>query len=94
MFKFNELKDTFQNSIFTWDYFTDFEKVKLNVQKVKIELNILNSLIGEDNIEEKFIELICQYPNISKATGFWVNKSKEYNFLLIMHEHLFIFKKR
>jgi DNA modification methylase len=28
-----------------------------------------------------------------KATGFWVNKSKENNFLLIMHEHLFIFQK-
>lgn len=28
-----------------------------------------------------------------KATGFWVNKSKEQNFLLIMHEHLFVFKK-
>ena len=28
-----------------------------------------------------------------KATGFWVNKSKDYNFLLIMHEHLFIFEK-
>ena len=29
-----------------------------------------------------------------KATGFWVNKSKEANFLLIMHEHLFIFQKK
>jgi len=28
-----------------------------------------------------------------KATGFWVKKSKENNFLLIMHEHLFIFQK-
>ncbi len=28
-----------------------------------------------------------------KATGFWVRKSKESNFLLIMHEHLFIFQK-
>ncbi len=28
-----------------------------------------------------------------KATGFWVNKSKESNFLLIMHEHLFVFQK-
>lgn len=28
-----------------------------------------------------------------KATGFWVNRSKESNFLLIMHEHLFIFQK-
>jgi tRNA G10 N-methylase Trm11 len=28
-----------------------------------------------------------------KATGFWVKKSKESNFLLIMHEHLFVFQK-
>ncbi|PIT89220.1 MAG: site-specific DNA-methyltransferase [Candidatus Levybacteria bacterium CG10_big_fil_rev_8_21_14_0_10_36_7] len=28
-----------------------------------------------------------------KATGFWVEKSKANNFLLIMHEHLFVFKK-
>ncbi len=28
-----------------------------------------------------------------KATGFWVTKSKASNFLLIMHEHLFIFQK-
>ena len=27
----------------------------------------------------------------NKATGFWVKKSQENNFLLIMHEHLFIF---
>lgn len=28
-----------------------------------------------------------------KATGFWVQKSRESNFLLIMHEHLFVFQK-
>ncbi|MCD6092478.1 MAG: methyltransferase domain-containing protein [Candidatus Aenigmarchaeota archaeon] len=28
-----------------------------------------------------------------KTTGFWTNKSKENNFLLIMHEHLFVFRK-
>jgi len=28
-----------------------------------------------------------------KATGFWVEKSKQNNFLLIMHEHLFVFQK-
>ena len=64
---FNHLKDTFQESIFTWDYFTDFEKVKINIKKVKVELNILNSLIGEENIEEEFINLICEYPKIRQA---------------------------
>lgn len=28
-----------------------------------------------------------------RATGFWVRRSQEYNFLLIMHEHLFVFQK-
>jgi len=28
-----------------------------------------------------------------KATPFWLKRSIEYNFLLIMHEHLFVFRK-
>jgi hypothetical protein len=39
-------------------------------------------------------EDIIKHQHNCKATGFWVNKSKEYNFLLIMHEHLFIFQKK
>jgi len=38
-------------------------------------------------------EDIIKHQHNCKATGFWVNKSKDYNFLLIMHEHLFIFQK-
>lgn len=29
-----------------------------------------------------------------KATGFWAKRSRECNFLLIMHEHLFVFEKK
>nr|WP_321266712.1 type II restriction endonuclease [uncultured Sulfurimonas sp.] len=61
------IKKTLQESIFTWDYFTDFEKVKINVSEIEIELNILNYLIGKDNIENEFISLIKEYPNIRKA---------------------------
>lgn len=49
---------------------------------------------------QKFLEVgfalkedIIKHQHNCKATGFWVNKSKDYNFLLIMHEHLFVFKK-
>ena len=38
-------------------------------------------------------EDIIKVQHNCKATWFWVNKSKEANFLLIMHEHLFIFQK-
>lgn len=39
-------------------------------------------------------EDIIKVQHNCKATWFWVKKSKEANFLLIMHEHLFIFKKK
>ena len=38
-------------------------------------------------------EDIVKHQHNCKATGFWLNKSKEYNFLLIMHEHIFVFQK-
>jgi len=38
-------------------------------------------------------EDIIKHQHNCKATSFWVNRSKEYNFLLIMHEHIFVFKK-
>ena len=41
----------------------------------------------------KLKEDIIKHQHNCKATGFWVNKSKKHNFLLIMHEHLFVFKK-
>ena len=37
-------------------------------------------------------DIIKKQHNCS-ATGFWANNSKKYNFLLIMHEHLFVFQK-
>jgi DNA modification methylase len=38
-------------------------------------------------------EDIIKIQHNCKATGFWVKKSKLYNFLLIMHEHVFVFQK-
>ncbi len=67
MFKFNDLKDTFKDSIFTWGYFTNFDKVKLNIKSVEVELNILNYLIGKDDIEVEFIKLITEYPKARQA---------------------------
>ena len=38
-------------------------------------------------------EDIIKLQHNCKATGFWKKRSKEFNFLLIKHEHLFILKK-
>ncbi len=59
---FESLISTFTPTIFTWSYYTDFEKIKNNTFKIKVSLNILNSLLWEENIEEKFLEVIRNYP--------------------------------
>lgn len=45
----------------------DFEKVYKNVDEIKIELNILNSLIGSGDIKEQFISILRTYPETLKA---------------------------
>ena len=52
----------FRASISTYNYYVDFEKVHRNVDEIKIELNILNSLIGSKNIKDDFVQILKKYP--------------------------------
>ncbi|MGP1413566.1 MAG: type II restriction endonuclease [Bacillales bacterium] len=61
---FNKWISTMKDSIATWNYYTDFDKVYSNVQNIKVELNILNTLIGSKNIEDDFRFIIRKYPNV------------------------------
>lgn len=64
---FNDWQSGFRNSIADYNYYIDFEKVHRNVNGIKVELNILNSLIGSNNIEQEFEELIKRYPETLKC---------------------------
>lgn len=64
---FNKWLLTFTNFLRTYEYYVDFEKVYRNANKYKVELNILNSLIGSENIEKDFYNLIKKYPECLKA---------------------------
>ena len=59
---FNEWLSKFKTSISDYSYYVDFEKIYRNVDKIKVELNILNSLIGSQNIEEDFQNILINYP--------------------------------
>ena len=63
----NEWLNSFKSNICNYDYYVDFKKVYGNVEKIKIELNILNSLIGSKNIESDFQKLIEDYPQVLKC---------------------------
>ena len=66
---FDYLIDTLIESIYTWDYFTQFDKCISNAEVFKKELNLLNTLLGldEDKIEDKLISIINENPNVKKA---------------------------
>lgn len=59
---FDAWLEKFRPSISSYSYYIDFEKVVRNIESVKVELNILNSLIGSKSIEEDFEKIIEKYP--------------------------------
>lgn len=64
---FDEWLSKFRLSISGYDYYVDFDKVVENVERMKIELNILNSLIGSNDIERDFESVIKKYPETLKC---------------------------
>jgi type II restriction enzyme len=64
---FNQWLSKFRDSIADYGYYVDFAKVHRNVEEIKVELNILNSLIGSKNIEGEFETLLTRYPETLKC---------------------------
>ena len=67
---YDEWLVNFRSSIANYKYYVDFDIVYENVEKFKVELNILNSLIGSKNIEKEFIRIINEYPKTLKCIPF------------------------
>lgn len=62
MRNFDEWLSKFRASISGYNYYIDFDKVIKNVDEIKVELNILNSLIGSKDIENDFEKIVTKYP--------------------------------
>ena len=58
---------TFTDSIADYKYYIDFETIYKNAEEHKVELNMLNSLIGSKNIEVEFENLVQKYPEVLKC---------------------------
>ena len=91
---FNAWLGTFRSSIATYSYYVDFEKVYGNIESVKVELNILNSLIGSKDIEADFEKLLKDYPQILKCIPILLAvRGREIYAIDGDGEYLFNFKK-
>ena len=67
---FKEWFGTFTDTIATYEYYTDFNTVYKNIDKIKVELNIMNSLIGSKNIENDFDILFKNIQKLENAYHF------------------------
>ena len=47
-----------------WDYYVNWEKVFNNLKPYEVELNILNVLVGKENIKEHLVDIINKYPRV------------------------------
>jgi type II restriction enzyme len=62
--QFKTFLSQFTETNATLDYFTDFKKIKNNVNKIAIKLNQLNYLIGKENLTEAVNELFDENPKV------------------------------
>lgn len=68
----------------TLDYFTDFKKIKSNVNRIAIKLNQLNYLIGKENLKEAITELYAENPKVFEVLDILIairknKKAKTFN---------------
>lgn len=61
---FEYLLASLKDTIRTYDFFVAWGKVLGNVSQIEVALNILNTLIGKDDIADKLKNLIKQYPEV------------------------------
>lgn len=61
---FNSWLSGFRNSIADYGYYIDFDKVYRNIDEIKVELNIMNSLIASKDIERDFENIVKKYPRV------------------------------
>lgn len=91
---FNTWLQNFKEVIAGYKYYTDFEKIYRNVDGIKVQLCLMNSLIGSPDIEKDFQKLYAQYPEILRCVPILLAK-RESEILIYDTdgEHRFNFKK-
>jgi type II restriction enzyme len=64
---FDYLISTLKETVTGWDFFVNWPKVNNMTRKVEIDLNLMNYLIGKDDIEKEALQLIKEHPQIART---------------------------
>ena len=71
---FQKWLSTMRESIANYTYYVEFDTVYKNAESVKLELNMMNSLIGSKSIESDFKALLSKYPEILRCIPILIAK--------------------
>ena len=66
---FDYIQNSFRKKITTWDYFVNWKKVFDNLKPIEKELNLLNYLIGKEDIEKDEARKLDRRNSIEKLEG-------------------------
>ena len=77
--QFNTFLSQLSETNATLNYFTDFKKIKSNVNNISIKLNQLNYLIGKENLEEAIQELYDENPKVFEVLDILIAVRKNKN---------------
>lgn len=63
----NEFQENLVKTNRDHKFFVNWDKIKLNAEKYKYELNLLNALIGSESFDEDFSDLLKKYPEVLQS---------------------------
>lgn len=91
---FEYLLEHMKDTINGWDFFVAWGKVMDKVRNVEVALNILNYLVGKENIREEFKILIDKYPEIVEVIPILVAlRDKSIKVLEPLEDNIFNYKR-
>lgn len=91
---FQYLLDTAKDTISGWDYYVKWSKAIGNTTKVEVQLNILNVLVGKENVELELRKLLKDYPEIIKVVPIVIaSREKKFKVLEPLEEDIFNYKE-
>lgn len=90
---FDYLLSNMKETIRGWDFFVAWSKIIGRVGNIEITLNILNYLVGKENIKDEFKSLLNKYPEVVQVIPILIAcRDKNFKILEPREDNIFNYK--
>ncbi len=83
---FKYLIDTLKDTITQWDYFVNWARVLGNIQGIEMDLHLLDYLVGKENIDQAFADLLRRYPQVARLIPVLI-ACRQRQFSILTYDH-------